>query len=122
MLSVRALVCGAGSGQQRYPWNHLTIEEHHNGDLIVSATKGGNASWQPATHKRPGIAESIGVCFLSTGDSRYPMAALVRKEEEAIYFLTDARSEKIAEISNGKSDKVGLGYSVVAQWRDGIAK
>jgi len=47
---------------------------------------------------------------------------LVRKEEEAIYFLTDARSEKIAEISNGKSDKVGLGYSVVAQWRDGIAK
>jgi general stress protein 26 len=61
------------------------------------------------TQKAWQIAESIGVCFLSTGDSQYPMAALVRKEEEAIYFLTDARSEKIAEISNGKS--VQLSFS-----------
>jgi hypothetical protein len=42
------------------------------------------------TQKAWKIAESIGVCFLSTGDSQYPMAAMVRKEEEAIYFLTDA--------------------------------
>jgi general stress protein 26 len=61
------------------------------------------------TQKAWKIAESIGVCFLCTGDSQYPMAAMVRKEEEAIYFLTDARSEKIAEISNGKS--VQLSFS-----------
>jgi general stress protein 26 len=61
------------------------------------------------TQKAWTIAESIGVCFLSTGDSQYPMAALVRKEEEAIYFLTDAKSEKIAEISSGKS--VQLSFS-----------
>lgn len=55
------------------------------------------------TQKAWKIAESIGVCFLSTGDSQYPMAALVRKEEEAIYFLTDAGSEKVTEIGDGKS-------------------
>lgn len=55
------------------------------------------------TKKAWNIAESIGVCFLSTGNNQYPMAALIRKEEEAIYFLTDAGSEKIREIGNGRS-------------------
>lgn len=49
------------------------------------------------------IAESIGICFLGTGANQYPMAAMVRKDEDAIYFLTDAGSEKIAEIGDGKS-------------------
>jgi general stress protein 26 len=57
----------------------------------------------PDTRKAWEIAENIGVCFLSTGANQYPMAAMVRKDDEAIYFLTDAESEKIAEIGDGKS-------------------
>jgi len=49
------------------------------------------------------IAKSIGVCFLSTGENQYPMSALVRQEENAIYFLTDAASQKISEIGAGKA-------------------
>ena len=49
------------------------------------------------------IAKSIGVCFLGTGPNQYPMSAMVRKDESAIYFLTDVASAKISEIGDGKS-------------------
>lgn len=57
----------------------------------------------PDNQKAWDIAESIGICFLGTGTNQYPMAAMVRKDEGAIYFLTDVGSEKITEIGNGKS-------------------
>lgn len=47
------------------------------------------------------IAESIGTCFFGTGLHQYPMSAIVRREEGVIYFLTDARSEKISELKLG---------------------
>jgi len=44
------------------------------------------------------IAEGSRVCFFRVGDHQMPMAPIVRKDEGAIYFLTDARSEKVGEI------------------------
>lgn len=55
------------------------------------------------------IAESVGICFLGTGRNQYPMAAIVRRTEGAIYFLTDARSEKISEV--GEEATVQLTFS-----------
>jgi len=64
---------------------------------------------QPDSSKAWEIAKSIGICFLGTGHNQYPMFAIVRKEEEAIYFLTDAASEKISEMGDRK--KVQLTFS-----------
>ncbi|EJN04197.1 pyridoxamine 5'-phosphate oxidase family protein [Phyllobacterium sp. YR531] len=44
------------------------------------------------------IAESVKTCFLLTGKKQVPMSAMPRREEGAIYFLTDAGSEKVADI------------------------
>jgi general stress protein 26 len=46
------------------------------------------------------------------------MAALVRKEEEAIYFLTDAGSEKITEIGEGKSIQLTFSHKGADEFFD----
>ncbi|MEP7453408.1 pyridoxamine 5'-phosphate oxidase family protein [Phyllobacterium sp. SB3] len=55
------------------------------------------------------IAESIKTCFLLTGQKQMPMSSMPRKEEGAIYFLTDAGSEKVADID--KDAGVQLSYA-----------
>jgi len=44
------------------------------------------------------IAENTRACFLSVGGQQMPMSAIVRQQEGAIYFLTDATSEKVHDI------------------------
>ncbi|WP_094505182.1 pyridoxamine 5'-phosphate oxidase family protein [Brucella thiophenivorans] len=46
------------------------------------------------------IAEGCHVCFFRTGNQQFPMSAIVRKEEGAIYFLTEAATEKVNEIKD----------------------
>lgn len=55
------------------------------------------------------IAESIRTCFLLTGEKQVPMSSMPRREEGAIYFLTDAGSEKITDIE--KDTGVQLSYA-----------
>lgn len=44
------------------------------------------------------IAENCRVCFFGLSDHQMPMSPIIRKDEGAIYFLTDARSEKVQEV------------------------
>ncbi|GGA51091.1 hypothetical protein GCM10011385_00420 [Nitratireductor aestuarii] len=46
------------------------------------------------------IAENTRACFFSVSGHQMPMSAIVRKDEGAIYFLTDANSEKVGEIQD----------------------
>jgi general stress protein 26 len=46
------------------------------------------------------IAENTRACFFSVSGHQMPMSAIVRKDEGAIYFLTDANSEKVGEIKD----------------------
>jgi general stress protein 26 len=50
------------------------------------------------------LMEKIGTCMLVTWDGERqrarPMAAYLRPQEHAIYFLTDARREKIDEVEH----------------------
>jgi len=46
------------------------------------------------------IAEGSRICFFRTGDQQFPMSAIVRKDEDAIYFLTDAGTEKVNDIKD----------------------
>jgi len=55
------------------------------------------------------IAEGNRVCFFGVRGHQMPMSPIVRKEEGAIYFLTDARSDKVGEI--GGEETVQLTFS-----------
>lgn len=44
------------------------------------------------------IAASTGTCFLAAGKHQWPMSAIVRQDEEAIYFFTNAKHAKIGII------------------------
>lgn len=44
------------------------------------------------------IAEASRVCFFGWNGKQVLMTPIVRKEEGAIYFLTDSRSEKVGDI------------------------
>lgn len=48
------------------------------------------------------LAKKIGVCMLTTQDCDQmrarPMGAFIRREDDAVYFLTDARRHKDEEI------------------------
>lgn len=49
------------------------------------------------------IAEGTRVCFFRIGEHQFPMTAIVRKDESAIYFLTEATTEKVQEIKDSAS-------------------
>ena len=59
------------------------------------------------------LMERISVCMLTTHDGERirsrPMAAFVRRNEEAIYFLTDARHHKDEEVRGNPN--VGLAFA-----------
>lgn len=44
------------------------------------------------------IAKASRVCFYGSNGKQVPMTAIVRPDEGAIYFLTDASSEKVMDI------------------------
>lgn len=45
------------------------------------------------------IAESSRVCFYGWNGKQVPMSAIVRQKEGAIYFLTDASSDKVTDVN-----------------------
>jgi len=59
------------------------------------------------------LMERISICMLTTHDGERirsrPMAAFVRRDEEAIYFLTDAQHHKDEEIRHNPN--VGLAFA-----------
>ena len=59
------------------------------------------------------LMESISFCLLTNGDGRIlhtrPMGAVLRREENAIYFFTDARARKDDEIA--QYPQVCLGFA-----------
>lgn len=59
------------------------------------------------------LMKKISICMLTTHDGgeirSRPMAAFVRREEDAIYFLADARNHKDEEISDNPN--VGLAFA-----------
>lgn len=70
------------------------------------------------------LAEKIDICMLTTWDGEKqrsrPMSARVRREEHAIYFLTDLEGHKLTEIENyprislAWADNGGHKYVVIA--------
>ncbi|KKB80140.1 general stress protein [Devosia soli] len=70
------------------------------------------------------LADKIDICMLTTWDGRNqrsrPMSARVRREEDAIYFLTDLEGHKLDEIeeypnvSLAWADNGGHKYAVIA--------
>lgn len=70
------------------------------------------------------LAEKIDICMLTTWDGRQqrsrPMSARVRRDEHAIYFLTDLEGHKLTEIENyphvslAWADNGGHKYVVIA--------
>ena len=70
------------------------------------------------------LAEKIDICMLTTWDGSKqrsrPMSARVRRDENAIYFLTDIETHKLTEIerfpnvSLGWADNGGHKYVVIA--------
>jgi general stress protein 26 len=59
------------------------------------------------------LMEKIAICMLTTHDGEQirsrPMAAFVRREDDAIYFLGDARQHKDEEIHDNQN--VGLAFA-----------
>jgi general stress protein 26 len=59
------------------------------------------------------LMEKISICMLTTHDGARirsrPMAAFVRRNDDAVYFLTDAQDHKDEEI--GDNPNVGLGFA-----------
>ena len=59
------------------------------------------------------LMERISICMLTTHDGARlrsrPMAAFVRREEDAVYFLTDAQHHKDEEIHHNPN--VGLAFA-----------
>ena len=59
------------------------------------------------------LMERISICMLTTHDGERirsrPMAAFVRREEDAVYFLTDAQHHKDEEIHDNPN--VGLAFA-----------
>lgn len=55
------------------------------------------------------IAEKGGTCFLSFDGKQIPMSPIVRKDEGAIYFLSDAQSGQVRSI--GADTTVQLTFS-----------
>jgi general stress protein 26 len=59
------------------------------------------------------LMEKISICMLTTHDGEQirsrPMAAFVRRGEDAVYFLTDAQHHKDEEI--GDNPNVGLAFA-----------
>ncbi|MBJ3783456.1 pyridoxamine 5'-phosphate oxidase family protein [Devosia sediminis] len=70
------------------------------------------------------LAKKIDICMLTTWDGEQqrsrPMSARVRREEHAIYFLTDLEGHKLTEIDNyphvslAWADNGGHKYVVIA--------
>lgn len=70
------------------------------------------------------LAEKIDICMFTTWDGKQqrsrPMSARVRREENAIYFLTDLEGHKLTEIeqfphvSLAWADNGGHKYAVIA--------
>jgi general stress protein 26 len=59
------------------------------------------------------LMERISICMLATHDGERirsrPMAAFVRREEDAVYFLTDVQHHKDEEIRHNPN--VGLAFA-----------
>jgi general stress protein 26 len=59
------------------------------------------------------LMEKISICMLTTHDGEQirsrPMAAFVRRDDDAIYFLTDANNHKDEEIADNPN--VGLAFA-----------
>jgi len=55
------------------------------------------------------IADNNRVCFYGWNGKQVPMSPIVREEENAIYFLADADSDKITDITGNSS--VQLSFS-----------
>jgi general stress protein 26 len=59
------------------------------------------------------LMEKISICMLTTHDGEQirsrPMAAFVRRDEDAVYFLTDAQHHKDEEIADNPN--VGLAFA-----------
>jgi general stress protein 26 len=76
-------------------------------DSHTSANQSRNSAESPEDHAKHvervwDLADKIGICMLVTWDGERqrarPLAANVRKDEQAIYFLTDVRGQKDDQI------------------------
>lgn len=90
----------------------MSDEKQHN----LSPSEAADRIWE--------LAKKIDICMFTTWDGKQqrsrPMSARVRREEHAIYFLTDLEGHKLTEIekyphvSLAWADNGGHKYAVIA--------